>query len=94
MNDKDKKQIWDKILKIIPNPECPMCHNRKFAIMDSYFLNPVIEDYHHASVFMRKSVPAASIICTNCGFISQHALGILGLLDKNENLMKEEEIGK
>ncbi len=89
MDEKEKKIIWDKILKVLPNPECPMCHNREFSIIDSYSLIPVIEDYRHISGLMKKSVPAICIICTRCGFLSQHALGALGLLEKDNEEKKE-----
>jgi hypothetical protein len=32
-----------------------------------------------------QTVPAAAIVCNRCGFLSQHALGALGLLPKNES---------
>ena len=86
MNNKEnnKETIAKKIREILPNIECPMCHNRHFAILDGYLVFPVPDDYKMSFFQAQKSIPAIGIICTKCGFISQHALGILGLLEKNE----------
>ena len=90
MTDKEKKIIEKKLIEILPNPECPMCHNRQFTILDRYMVSPVQEDFRVSTGVTPKTVPALTIVCTRCGFMSQHSLGILGLLDKNYN--KEETI--
>ena len=63
--------------------KCPMCGHNHFTAADAYFLNMLVTDLK-AVPFGGPAVPATSIICLNCGFISQHALGILGLLPESE----------
>ena len=90
MTDKEKEIIERKISEILPNPECPMCHNRHFTILDRYVVSPVQDDYKVTTGLIQKTIPALTIVCTKCGFISQHSLGILGLLEKSD--IKEEDI--
>jgi hypothetical protein len=62
-----------------------MCLNRNFVISDGYFLNSLQNNFKNINLG-GESVPTIAIICSNCGFTSQHSLGILGLLeggDKN-----------
>lgn len=55
--------------------KCPMCGNEHFTIADDYFINLLQEDYTKFRI--DKGIPAISIICDNCGFISQHSLNRL-----------------
>lgn len=69
--------------------KCPMCGNTHFVIADGYF-NTFIQDDLNNIQIGGASIPSISIICSKCGFISQHALGILGLLPIQNNNEKEE----
>jgi hypothetical protein len=64
---------------------CPRCGAREFAvIVEGYvavFLQPT--DPKVASV-QGANIPAVALVCRNCGFISQHALGVLGLMPKRQ----------
>lgn len=62
---------------------CPMCGNAHFTIADAYLTNTLQADFNSVTLG-GPSIPSLAIICTNCGFISQHSLGILGLLPKEE----------
>lgn len=73
---------------------CPMCGNTHFIIADGYF-NTFLQDSIKNISLGGDSIPSIPIICSKCGFISMHALGILGLLPKqNDNENKEGENGK
>jgi len=69
---------------------CPMCGNNSFNVGAAYFNNP-LQDSLESFNIGGPSVPTVPIICTKCGFVSQHAVGILGLLLKTE---KDKEDGK
>jgi hypothetical protein len=73
------KLLDERLRKFGQETKCPMCGNTHFAISDSYFQN-VLQDDINTTTLGGPSVPTIAIICTNCGFVSQHALGILGLL--------------
>lgn len=62
---------------------CPMCSTNNWAIGEGYFNNALSVQLSSISLG-GVSIPAIPIICANCGFISQHALGALGLLPQAE----------
>jgi hypothetical protein len=60
--------------------ECPMCGHKNFALAEGYFNHPIQTQLGGGLVLGGPTIPTVAIICTNCGFTSQHALGALGLL--------------
>ena len=75
------------------NLKCPMCGNNHFIIADGYF-NTMMQDHLNGIVLGGTSIPSIAIVCNKCGFISSHALGVLGLLPKqNEDSQKGGENG-
>lgn len=82
--DNNKQQEIIKILnEKIGDVPCPMCGNKHFMLAEGYFCN-ILQDHFRNITIGGKNVPAVAIICQNCGFISQHALGMLGLLQQTE----------
>ena len=77
----EKQKIISKLNNRINsgNLRCPMCGNNHFIIADGYF-NTMMQDRLNDIVLGGPSIPSIPIICNRCGFISSHALGILGLL--------------
>jgi predicted RNA-binding Zn-ribbon protein involved in translation (DUF1610 family) len=60
---------------------CPRCGNPNFILIDGYFnqfIQPDMKDINLGG----PSIPSVIIACNKCGFLSQHALGVLGLLPK------------
>ncbi|MFN5693657.1 MAG: hypothetical protein ACK464_02255, partial [Bacteroidota bacterium] len=55
---------------------------------DGYFNNNMQTDFGSISIG-GPAIPTIGIICDNCGFVSQHAIGVLGLLPK-ENSKRDE----
>ncbi len=62
---------------------CPRCGNPNFILIDGYF-NQTIQTELQGLVLGGPSVPSVVVACSKCGFLSQYALGILGLLPKEE----------
>ena len=65
--------------------KCPMCNSNHFIIADGYFNHQIAAKNaiiaNGGAVYLGgPSIPSIAIVCTNCGFISQHSLGVLGLL--------------
>lgn len=73
--------------------KCPMCGNNHFIIADGYF-NTFMQNDLKQTNLGGPSIPSIPIICDNCGFISMHALGILGLLPQKGPTEKGGEYGK
>lgn len=62
---------------------CPRCGKTHFSIIDGYF-NHILQKEYNSLVIGGPTIPVVVIACTNCGFLSQHALGGLGLLPSQE----------
>ena len=78
--DKDQR---DKIISRLEEKgvklPCPRCGNNSFSLIDGYF-NQTIQNELKGLVIGGPSIPSVITACNQCGFISQHALGALGLL--------------
>ncbi len=62
---------------------CPRCGHDEFAMADGYgqyFLQSEIGK----TIIGGRAIPFVAAICTHCGYISQHALGVLGLLPRSK----------
>jgi hypothetical protein len=92
LSNEEKKNIIETLQKRSPNLSCPMCKNQHFIMADGYFNNIMQTQFESLSIG-GPAIPTIAIVCSNCGFLSQHALGVLGLLAKNE-LVKTDESTK
>ncbi len=73
----ETKEVIDKLREKLDGKFlCPMCHQGDFSLVDGYFLNTVQPSLEKV-VVGGKSVPVVAMICNHCGFVSQHALGII-----------------
>ncbi len=73
---------------------CHRCGKQSFTIVDGYTKIPMQEDIDEIqnTLLGGPSVPAVLVACNNCGAITMHALGALGLLPNKveaENAKKE-----
>jgi len=63
---------------------CPRCGYGHFTLLEGFFSQPISGFPTAASGAMAFSagptVPSVVTACTRCGFLSQHALGVLGLI--------------
>lgn len=92
ISQEEKQKIIHELNKKLglSGAKCPMCGNNHFILADGYF-NTFLQDDLQNTKLGGPSIPSISIICSNCGFMSQHALGALGLLPNKEEDKKEEE---
>lgn len=61
--------------------KCPVCQNEEFTIVKGYTrrdLTDKLEEFQVSGL----NLPSFSVICTNCGYILDFSLGILGFLGK------------
>jgi ribosomal protein S27AE len=88
LNGKMTAEQWGQVVEALSarhvSRPCPRCGNPHFTLLEGYFNQPVSGEVSYASGTMAFSggptVPSVVTACTNCGFLSQHALGVLGLL--------------
>ena len=62
--------------KILPQISCPMCKNSDFLVIDGFISNNVQKEADKI-IIGREMIPTIALICSKCGFISQHAMGII-----------------
>lgn len=84
LSESAKQKIVQKLTEKGVKTNCPMCGKTHFIIADGYFNNPMQSGFQGGLVLGGPSIPTIAIVCSNCGFTSQHALGVLGLLNQNE----------
>jgi len=80
LSQEKKNNIVSVLNSKIKILECPMCHSRRFTLVDGYFTERIQDDYRSIIIGNGEQIPSVAIVCNNCGFISQHALGVLDLL--------------
>ena len=59
---------------------CHRCGRNKFELLDGYRRIALQDDFQGGFVIGGPSVPAVCVACSNCGAVTSHALGALGLL--------------
>lgn len=91
LNQEEKQKIIRALSEKIS--KCPMCGNVNFGIIDGYFFN-IIHDNLESIKLGGTSIPTVAIVCKKCGFVSQHALGTLGLLPVKMKEKQNTEHGK
>ena len=84
ISEEVKKKIAAKLNEKGVRPTCPMCNNNNFILADGYFSHTLQSNIQSGLVIGGPAIPTIAIICSNCGFTSEHALGVLGLLPSNE----------
>lgn len=87
LSQEEKEKIIKTLRERGVKSVCPMCGNNNFILADAYFNNTLQSNWETISLG-GPSIPTIPIVCSKCGFISQHALGVLGLMPKNDG--KEE----
>ena len=62
---------------------CHRCGQSQFSVLDQ-MANFSVQEEMQGFQLGGASVPAALVICNNCGAITPHALGALGILPNEE----------
>lgn len=57
---------------------CPRCGHSRFSIVGESFIS--IQENPGTMVTGGPSIPTIIVACDNCGYVTQHAKGPLGLL--------------
>ncbi len=86
LNESKKKEIAKTLLERIGKQyECPICHNNHFTIVDGYLVQGLQDNMNSIVLGNGPMIPSIAIVCIKCGFMSQHNLGVLGLMKKNDS---------
>ncbi len=76
------------LLEKIGSWKCPVCGNKHYRMLGG-FSSQRFTSFTPSG--RTTTIPVISIGCENCGFISQHALGALGLLSLATNKEVEKD---
>lgn len=79
MNQHERDRIIEVLHEKGVRLPCPRCGTTDFQLADGYFNQPVQTDVSSMQLG-GPSIPSVVVVCRNCGYISQHALGALGML--------------
>jgi len=79
-NDKKQKAAGALIAKEVNLP-CPRCGKNKFSIVGETYIS--LQTEPGKMVLGGPSIPTVIVACNNCGYISQHAKKVLGLMEVN-----------
>ncbi|RLG70953.1 MAG: hypothetical protein DRO11_05335 [Methanobacteriota archaeon] len=80
LSEDERQKIRDALKKRGAGLPCPRCGNKSFSLLDGYLMHTIqtsLEDVPAGE----QVVPTVAVVCDRCGYLSHHALGILGLLD-------------
>lgn len=73
----NQKEIIVRRLETI-NAACPICAYRAWTISDE-IVSAMSVSLGGSTTLGGPFIPMAQIVCRNCGFVSHHAIGVLGI---------------
>ncbi len=82
-SDEQKEEFKKALLERKATKPCPRCGNVNFILVDGYFSLSIQRDLKR-TVLGGMNMPVVAVVCDRCGFLSQHALGVLGLLPEED----------
>jgi hypothetical protein len=59
---------------------CPRCGTPEFTVVGNGILKPALQDLSESTTLGGSTIPTLVTVCVKCGFLSLHALGMLGFL--------------
>lgn len=90
MTDLEKNDILEQLARRGVNRPCPRCTNKAFSLLEIIFSLPAPNDPVDPRDWIRRpggmpqtwtntpyGVPYVVTVCTNCGFMSEHSLGVV-----------------
>lgn len=92
LNDDEKQNIIELLQKRGAKQPCPRCRNKNFGLIDGYFNQSIQKSIPASITDTINEAPFISyivVVCTRCGYLSQHALSVLGLLPADEPQPKD-----
>lgn len=90
MSDDMKRRIIERLRERGATKSCPRCGSESFVLVEGFFTDVIQEDTK-GLVFGGPAVPSVVLVCERCGYLSQHALGALGLLKNEGETVHERE---
>jgi uncharacterized ferredoxin-like protein len=87
----EQQKIAAKLEELHATKVCEVCGNDSFIVMKAS-TELIAIDLKGSGQMLNKALPTAVTVCSNCGNVRLHALGVLGLMPKKEDEKKEPNI--
>lgn len=81
----EKQKIVDALSERKAAQPCARCNEKTFTLLEGYFNQSIQQNLTKGMVVGGPSIPSVVVVCNNCGYMSQHALGVLGLMPENSD---------
>lgn len=88
MDQARKSEIINELNKRVQGFICPICHQAKYSFLEGYTVDPLQNDFKSLELG-GNMIPSVMIVCNNCGHLDRFSLGVLGFLDKKDNITEE-----
>lgn len=72
---------------------CPLCSNALWQLPGGYIVSSLQDEISGINIG-GPGIPKVPMICANCGFVAEIAIGVLGLLPKEEEVQPSPPVGK
>ena len=78
--------IKARLLELGVAGQCPRCGNPDFTVIAEGVVSPAVQKDLNASapIGAAPTIPSLVTFCNKCGFLSLHALGVLGFLKNGQ----------
>lgn len=90
LSKEEQAKIIQALDRVGATRPCPRCGNATFSLVGGYF-NHFIQQSLSGVNLGGPSIPTAVVVCSNCGWVAEHALGALKLLPKDQSTKSEGE---
>lgn len=88
LSDVQKEEITQILKDRGALQNCPRCGNSHFILIDG-FITHYLQPNAIGVLLGGVSMPYVGVVCDKCGFLSEHSLGVLGLLRKYEEQVSD-----
>ena len=77
LTERQKETVSESLRKKIGG-QCPMCTGTEWTLHDEIVSN-MTSSLAGVTALGGRNVPMVQMICNKCGFVSHHAIGLLGI---------------
>ena len=78
LTDRQRKTMMDGLQAKGVRPQCPMCARNQWTLSDDLVIGTAFTLGGGMSLG-GAHIPMCQLVCNNCGFVSHHAVGVLGI---------------
>ena len=76
LTDNQKETLMGNLRSKIAG-QCPMCTGNQWTVIEELVAIPAIS-LGGGMAMGGPTIPMAQLVCSSCGFVSHHAVGVLG----------------